>query len=86
MCPCGLPRPCVDSQIKKKTNKQHKRNVKIMALQILFSNQEGWVKFTGKNTSSRIFVHSIRQPVTDFSNTSCYKSQQLLPARGTDTS
>ena len=43
MCPCSVPRPCVDSQIKKKTNKQHKRNVKIMALQILFSNQEGWV-------------------------------------------
>ena len=43
MCPCSVHRPCVDSQIKKKTNKQHKRNVKIMALQILFSNQEGWV-------------------------------------------
>ena len=40
MCPCSVPRPCVD---KEKTNKQHKRNVKIMALQILFSNQEGWV-------------------------------------------
>ena len=48
MCPCGVPRPCDDSQIKKKTNEQHKRNVKIIALQIIFSNQEGWVKFTWK--------------------------------------
>ena len=42
MCLCSVPRPCVDPQIKKKTNKQHKRNVKIMALHILE------VKFKGK--------------------------------------
>ena len=80
VCPCSMPRPCVDPQMKKKTNEQHKREHKIMASQILSSNQEGWLKFREKSLI-KFFFYSISQSVTDFSYTSCYKSQQLPPSK-----